>query len=166
MSTMRDLLLRRQATPVLLQGYDYWESKRGHRAMPSRADLDPIEMKAFLPHIVLTDVLHQSAPDWPLDFRYRLMGTAVDAHMSRRFTGLRLSELPQQRPGSQLWQNFSEVVEQRLPRFHRVPYVGPHKDFLSLIDLVLPLSDDGDTVAMLISLVDFIPREVNPPPDR
>ena len=27
-STMRDLLLRRQATSVLLQGYDYWDSKR------------------------------------------------------------------------------------------------------------------------------------------
>lgn len=166
MSTMRDLLLRRQATPVLLLGYDYWESKRRGRAMPARADLDPIEMKAFLPHIVLTDVLHHAAPHLPLDFRYRLMGTAVDAHMSRRFTGLRLSELPAQQPGSQMWQNFAEVVEQRQPRFHRVPYVGPHKDFLSLIDLVLPLSDDDHTVVMLISLVDFIPRQVNPSPGR
>lgn len=166
MSTMRDLLLRRQATPVLLLGYDYWESRRRGRTMPARADLDPIEMKAFLPHIVLTDVLHHAAPDLPLDFRYRLMGTVVDSHMSRRFTGLRLSELPAQQPGSQMWQNFSEVVEQRQPRFHRVPYVGPHKDFLSLIDLVLPLSDDDHTVVMLISLVDFIPREVNPPPGR
>lgn len=166
MSTMRDLLLRRQATPVLLQGYDYWDSKRGDRAMPARADLDPVEMKAFLPHIVLTDVLHNSAPDLPLDFRYRLMGTTVDAHMSRRFTGLRLSELPAQQQGSQIWQNFSDVVEARQPRLHRVPYVGPHKDFLSLIDLVLPLSDDGRSVTMLVSLVDFIPREVNPPPGR
>lgn len=166
MSTMRDLLLRRQATPVLLQGYDYWDSKRCGRAMPARADLDPIEMKAFLPHIVLTDVLHNAAPDLPLDFRYRLMGTAVDGHMSRRFTGLRLSELPAQRTGSQMWLNFSEVVEQRQPCFHRVPYVGPHKDFLSLIDLVLPLSDDDCNVTMLLSLVDFIPREVNPPPGR
>ncbi len=166
MSTMRDLLLRRQATPVLLQGYDYWEGKRRGRAMPARADLDPIEMKGFLPHIVLTDVLRDSAPVLPLDFRYRLMGTAVDSHMSRRFTGLRLSELPAQRAGSQMWQNFSEVVELQQPRFHRVPYVGPQKDFLSLIDLVLPLSDDGCRVTMLISLVDFIPREINPPPGR
>ena len=166
MSTMRDLLLRRQATPVLLQGYDYWDSKRHGRAMPARADLDPIEMKAFLPHIVLTDVLHDCAPDLPLDFRYRLMGTTVDEHMSRRFTGLRLSELPAQRQGSQMWLNFSEVVAQRQPRFHRVPYVGPHRDFLSLIDLVLPLSDDDRSVTMLLSLVDFIPRAVNPPPGR
>jgi hypothetical protein len=163
---MRDLLLRRQATPVLLQGYDYWNSRRGSRAMPARADLDPAEMKAILPHIVLTDVLRDESPDWPLDFRYRLLGTAVEDHMSRRFTGLRLSELPQQQPGSQMWQNFSEVVELRQPRFHRVPYVGPHRDFLSLIDLVLPLSEDGQDVTMLLSLVDFIPREVNPPPGR
>jgi hypothetical protein len=162
-STMRDLLLRRQATSVLLQGYDYWETKRGARAMPARADLDPIEMKSILPNVVLMDVLRDHKPGWPLDFRYRLMGSTVDAHMSRRFTGLCMSELPQQQPGSEMWQNFSAVTTEAQPRFNRVPYVGPHRDFLSVIDLVMPLSNDGRTVNMLISIVDFIPREINAP---
>ena len=160
---MRDLLLRRQATSVLLQGYDYWETKRGPRAMPARADLDPIEMKAFLPHVVLMDVLRDRKPGWPLDFHYRLMGSTLDQHMSRRFTGLYMSDLPQQQPDSQMWQNFETVVRDRQPQFHRVPYIGPHKDFLSVIDLVMPLSNDGHSVSMLISIVDFIPREINPP---
>ena len=42
MSMTHDLLLHRQATPVLLQGFDYWDSKRRGRSMPARADLDPI----------------------------------------------------------------------------------------------------------------------------
>lgn len=160
---MRDLLLRRQATSVLLQGYDYWETTRGPRAMPARADLDPIEMKAFLSHVVLMDVLRDHKPGWPLDFRYRLMGSTLDQHMSRRFTGLYMSDLPHQQPDSQMWQNFETVARDRQPQFHRVPYVGPHKDFLSVIDLVMPLSDDGHSVNMLLSIVDFIPREINPP---
>ncbi|WP_341897812.1 PAS domain-containing protein [Ferrovibrio terrae] len=160
---MRDLLLRRQATTVLLQGYEYWDRKRGARSMPARVDLDPIEMKAFLPHVVLMDVLRDHKPGWPLDFRYRLMGSAIDLHMSRRFTGLFMSDLRHQQPDSQIWRNFSEVTQDRQPQFHRVPYVGPHKDFLSVIDLVMPLSTDGEQVDMLISIVDFIPREINPP---
>ena len=159
-STMRDLLLRRQATSVLLQGYDYWDSKRGARTMPARRDIDPIEIKALLPHVVLMDVLREAKPGWPLDFRYRVMGSAVDRHMSRPFTGLHMSDLPQQQPDSQMWQNFSAVATERQPRFHRVPYVGPHKDFLSVIDLVMPLSNDGETVNMLLSIVDFIPKTI------
>ena len=63
---MRDLLLRRQATSILLRGYDYWETKRGSRSMPARADIDPIEMKAFLPHVVLMDVLRDAKPGYLL----------------------------------------------------------------------------------------------------
>ncbi|HEX7968313.1 MAG TPA: PAS domain-containing protein, partial [Stellaceae bacterium] len=50
----------------------YWESKRRGRHMPSRADIDPIEMKAHLGWIVLADVLPRLA-----DFRLRLVGTLV-----------------------------------------------------------------------------------------
>lgn len=160
---MRDLLLKRQATSILLKGYDYWDTKRGDRLMPARADLDPIEMKPILPHVVLMDVLRDAKPGWPLDFRYRLMGSTVDTHMSRPFTGLHMSELKHQQPDSQMWQNFSAVATERVPRFNRVPYVGPHRDFLSVIDLVMPLSSDGETVNMLMSIVDFIPREFNLP---
>lgn len=147
---------------MLLRGYEYWNAKRGDRAMPARGDLDPIEMKLILPHVVLMDVLRDARPGWPLDFRYRVMGTAVDAHMSRRFTGLHLSEVPHQQPDSQLWQNFERVVQGQQPQFNRVPYVGPHRDFLSMVDLILPLSTDGSSVDMLMSVVDFIPRQLGP----
>lgn len=148
----------RHATAALLRGYEYWDAKRGTRRMPSRADIDPIEMVAFLPHVVLMDVLRDAKPGWPLDFRYRLLGTTVENHMSRRYTGLHLSDMPHQQPDSQLWRNFARTVERRQPQMNRVPYVGPHQDFLSLVDLILPLSADGNQVDMLMSIVDFIPK--------
>jgi len=40
-----------------------------------------------------------------------------------------------------------------------VPYVGPHKDFISVVDMVMPLSSDGATVDMLFCIIDFVPRE-------
>jgi hypothetical protein len=36
--------------------YDYWLAKRGGRAMPARADLEPVEIKKLLPMLVLVDV--------------------------------------------------------------------------------------------------------------
>lgn len=152
------MLAVKQATPILLKGFDYWAAKRGERLMPARADIDPLEIVSILPNVVLMDVLRDSRPGWPLDFRYRVMGTAVDAHMSRRFTGVAMSEVPHQQPDSTLFRNFAQVVETREPHFHRVPYVGPHRDFLSVVDLVMPLSSDGDDVDMLMSVVDFIPK--------
>src|SRR3546814_13564368 len=51
--------------------YRYWDKKRGNRAMPSRGDIDPSEIKSFLPGIIIVDVL----PTEPAAFVYRLVGT-------------------------------------------------------------------------------------------
>ena len=146
------------ATPRLRDGYDYWNAKRGQRAMPGRADLDPAEIKPLLPHVVLMDVLRRPQSG-PLDFRYRLIGTAIDAHSSGRFTGLRMSEIAHQRPPSRLWSNLESVVTARQPKTHRVPYAGPHRDFLSVVDIVMPLSRDGEAVDMLFCIVDYVARQ-------
>jgi hypothetical protein len=147
------------ATPRLRLAFDYWNAKRGSRAMPSRADIEPAEIKPLLPYTILMDVLREDRPGWPLDFRYRLIGTVTDAMMNARYTGRCMSDLPHQQPGSRLWQSLERVTDTRLPQLNRVPYVGPHKDFMSVVDLVMPLSSDGDNINMLFCVVDFLPRE-------
>jgi hypothetical protein len=147
------------ATPRLRQAFEYWVAKCGSRPIPARADLDPAEIKPLLPYLVLMDVLRDSRPGWPLDFRYRLIGSVTDAMMNARYTGKCMSELPHQQPDSRLWQSLSHVTETRQPQVNRVPYVGPHKDFISVVDLVMPLSADGIDVDMLFCIIDFVPRE-------
>lgn len=146
------------ATPRLRQGHDYWNAKRGGRWAPSRADLDPAEVKSLLPHVILMDVVRNAAFG-PLDFRYRLIGTKIDEHSSGRFTGRMMSEIPHQRPPSRLWSNLEWVVSEQQPKANRVPYAGPHRDFLSVVDLVMPLSSDGETVDMLFCIIDYVARE-------
>lgn len=147
-----------QATPLLQEGYRYWDRKRAGRPMPARADIDPAEITALLPHVVLLEVLRDAAPELPLDFRYRLMGTEVEAHLTMRYTGLRMSGIPHQRAPSRMWKNFTAVVDARRPLFTEVPYIGQHREFLAAQDLITPLSADGESVDMLFNLVDFIPR--------
>lgn len=146
------------ATPLLRQAYAYWDSKCAGRDMPARRDLDPAEMMPLLPYLVLMDVQRHAKPGWALDFRYRLIGTHADLMMNGRYTGKSMSDLPHQQPGSRIWQSLETVTLARTPRVNRVPYVGPHKDFISVVDMVMPLSSDGKTVDMLFCIIDFVPR--------
>ena len=140
----------------VLTGYDYWLGKAralGDPSMlPARQDFDPlIETPRLAPRIMLMDVLQD-----PLDFRYRLVGTALRRHMAQDWTGQKLSEIPFQRVGSTVWDNNELVIRERRPLLARPPYIGPHKDFLFVESIILPLASDGDRVDMLMFVVDFI----------
>lgn len=50
--------------------YDYWDSRRGGRRFPSRADIDPLDFVFALGNVILVDVEHERN-----EFRYRLVGT-------------------------------------------------------------------------------------------
>ena len=41
----------------LRQTYEYWRGKAGARPLPSRSDIDPVEIPRLLPHIMLVDVI-------------------------------------------------------------------------------------------------------------
>ena len=41
--------------------FDYWRSKRAGRKMPARSDLEPSELKALLPSMILVDVVYDTA---------------------------------------------------------------------------------------------------------
>ena len=55
----------------------YWESKRAGRALPSRSDISPAQLKEHLGWVMILDVLPGER-----DFRYRLIGTLVTQYFS------------------------------------------------------------------------------------
>jgi hypothetical protein len=131
---------------------EYWERKRAGRLMPSRADYDPADFPALLPFVILTDVERQN----PLDFRYRLIGTAICDRIRRDYTGWRLQDLPHQRPGSLVWDGRARCVETRAPVIDPVvPYVGSHARVRHVRQVHLPLSANGETVNMIFTAVEF-----------
>src|SRR5215471_10832357 len=67
----------------LTRFYDLWVSLRGDRPMPSRKDLDPLQIgPEFLPNVMLIDVLRE-----PRRYRYRLIGTHVVSASGEDRTG-------------------------------------------------------------------------------
>ena len=99
--------------------YGYWLGKRQGRLMPCRPDIDPVEIPALLPYVMLIDVVAD-----PLDFRYRLIGTAARNIMRRDYTGLLFSEIAGKGKGSVLWHGCELVVCSKVPISMSPPYVG------------------------------------------
>jgi hypothetical protein len=139
----------------VIGGFRYWDSKRSGNRMPARADFDPLlEIPALVRFMMLKDV--QRAP---LDFRYRLVGTGLLSHMTADWTGRLMSEVEYQRPPSTIWDYHRQVAESGAPLFIKPNYVGPHKDYLFIESVMLPLGSDHRTVDMIMIFIDFLRQD-------
>ncbi|MBX3494401.1 MAG: PAS domain-containing protein [Parvibaculum sp.] len=139
--------------PTLAAIHAYWDAKRGGRAMPARADINPPELREHLGWIILLDVL----PDLS-DFRYRLVGTKVARYFGGDGTGQTISQAFQAFGAGAI--KGVQAVHRKAAR-DRVPVRARGEaawlaDGFDYFDSVyLPLSDDGETVNMILSAFVF-----------
>jgi hypothetical protein len=131
--------------PKLRQLYEYWLARRGDRKMPSRADLDPLDMTFLIGNIILVDVAERS----PLRFRIRLHGTNLSQRVGFELTGKMLDELPQTEFRALAQETFVGVVNSGEPRQGRRDRVLDGK-LASYETVILPLSSDGASVDRLL----------------
>lgn len=134
----------------LRAAYTYWDSKRQNKLMPSRADIDPVEIPRLLPYVILIDVTRE-----PLDFRYRLVGTRACSIMPRDFTGQFFSKIPGNGKGSILWQECDAVVSSKAPMYWQTPHVAPQSSLHKVENVLLPLSNDRVNVTMIFEVINF-----------
>jgi len=140
----------RRVSNLIEQGLDYWDSKRAGRRMPARRDIEPTEILELLPYVVLIDVERS-----PVDFRYRLMGTAVAARFGHDHTGARFTALPQHGPGAEVWTTATRILQEKRPIVSHIPYVGFNRWIQNYRDISMPLSEDNDTVNMIFGVLQF-----------
>jgi hypothetical protein len=135
----------------LLTLYTYWSAKRGQRVMPSRVDIDPGDVRALLPHLLLIDVIGGGA-----DFRYRLVGTEIERHIGRPITGRRFSETLNGEYLDYIRSLCQRVIAEAVPIYSENNFNDGRSGFALIADfkrayrLMLPLSRDGTTVDMLL----------------
>lgn len=134
--------------------FTYWRRQAGDRIAPRRQDLDVLDIPTLMPHVIIFEILHD-----PLDFRYRLFGTAIREMATKDFTGSKMSEIDGRGPGSKIWSLLDSVRVSQKPAYHSIPYVGPKKDFLRLNDLFLPLVDDNMETNMIMLISHFERKE-------
>lgn len=144
---------RRLDHPVLAAVKAYWDGKRGDRPMPSRAEIDPVELREHLGWILMLDVLDDYA-----DFRFRLIGTKVTRYFLADTTGRTVREAFDRFGPAAV--NGVLSVYRKCSRDH-VPvrawgdagWLG--QKFYEFDAIYLPLSDDGVSANKILSAFTF-----------
>jgi hypothetical protein len=140
--------------PNLLRLYNYWLDRKGSRRFPTRREIDPLDVRYALGHIMLVDVLPA-----PVRFRMRLHGAVLVERAGFDLTGKTFDAIPDPAYREYVIRRCEGLVLSGRP-------LVVHHD--RLIDgwpmpyeaLWLPFSEHGANVTMLLCSVFY---ETRPP---
>lgn len=122
------------------QLYHYWLLKRGHRRLPSRADIDPVELRDILGDVGLIDVEPGEA-DGPPRFRYRLIGTAMVDFFGSDFTGETVEESKTGEYARKLLALYTDCAARAAPMYWEGVFEYQNRVHWRVKRLLLPLTD-------------------------
>jgi len=130
---------------------EYWDRKRGARPMPSRAEIDPAELKPILPHIMMLTAEHA-----PFRVLYRLVGTEFVRFAKFDFTGRYADALNFQDDEGVDWtEYYLASVEARRPGLDLTYWTVDDTLRRWIEFLICPLSNDGKVIDRFISIEDY-----------
>jgi hypothetical protein len=134
-------------TDALRQLWQQLEAKRGERAMLSRADIDPGELKHVLSRVGLIEVHREPV----VRYRIRLAGTNWRNDLGFEATGMWLDEWPHETQKRLLEESWGAAVDRRQAvRTRRHAVVDGITLFYEA--MIVPLSSDGEVVTMLVTV--------------
>lgn len=136
--------------PRLRELLDWWERKRGARAMPSREDVRPAELRQHLPALILMEVQHE-----PLRLYYRLIGTAVVEAVGRDSTGRYSDEIYPPEVLERIYRGYRWLLRERRPLRSYGVALHPDRRCYRFEMLSLPLSRDGAAPDMILAEMIF-----------
>jgi hypothetical protein len=137
--------------PEQRQLYDFWMTKAAGRDMPSRAEIRPTEIPRILPGISLIDV----APNIGHSL-VRLAGTRLREIHDREITGLQIEDLDWGDKRDYWMAAYHRTIVEKRPTQGIVKGPRLHKEHVVQYWLKLPLSNDGNTVNMVLCYDYFI----------
>ena len=114
--------------------------------MPTRTDIDPLEMRQWLPRLSLVDV----SPDGR-DFTYRLVGTQMVDLLGVNPTGRSVATAWPEEMAETVVEGYRTVVETRKPVFCQQINGWMEDQKPTAWAMRLPLSSDGEEVDMILA---------------
>jgi len=126
--------------------YLYWRNKCGTRKMPSRSDIDPVEIPKYLSEVFIAEVYH------PLRFRFRLVGSRICDRWREDYTGKWLDELDLGVERAAALSQYAALAQSGEPRYDRVEFQSANNRDLRYWRLLLPLSADGQVPTMILGM--------------
>lgn len=143
-----DLALPPDCHPKIRALYEYWAGRRQDRAMPARADLDPIDIPSLLPFVFLIDVRDGDPPQ----LTYRVFGTGLVELFGYDFTRQEVGKgtMPEHLP--EVLARYARVIRERAPYYHRALLRDRLNDYTEVDRIILPLSGGGARVDQMIGM--------------
>ncbi len=132
-------------SPSLQRFYRDWQTWRGVRAFPTRADIDPLNLRYILGNLSLVDALRD-----PLRFFFRIQGTASVDRTGFDLTGKTLDVMPNDTLRNIMHTNLIRALESRAPLLVFHESLSMYKVYGHLEVLVVPFSDDQSIIDMLV----------------
>ena len=99
--------------PKIKRMYEYWLSKCAGRQMPSRSDIDPLELRDCLGNLCLVDVIHETPPR----FKFRVDGSTIAMTTGFDLTGKFVDQIPDPSYRSFVRTLYERVMGTRAPVF-------------------------------------------------
>ncbi len=134
----------------LRETYRIWRDLAGARFAPGRKDIAPARFKSLLSNLFLVDVVDHGA-----DFRLALAGDTVVRFLGSEFTiGKLLSDVAPSPFRERTLRFFRRVVEDKTPvGLGPVRTLHEKHGYFDNEAVVLPLSDDGQSVTGLMGVI-------------
>jgi hypothetical protein len=137
--------------PMLREALDYWKAKGAAGAMPRRRDIDPCELpRHLLPQLQLIDVIEGGRR-----FYFRLVGTAIVEAFGGEFTGRYTEDVIAADHIEFVHGCYRMVMAERRPILVRSRYLTSKAVDITANRLLMPLSEDGDHVSMILGALTF-----------
>ena len=126
----------------------YWDGQRGTREVPRRDDIDPVDIRQILPHIMLWDA------EFDGGYRCRVAGTAIDTEMAGSLKGVRLADLTCSLL-DEAKREFNAVRDGGMASYAERTMGWRGRPFVYYRHLLLPVANDAGAVHQLIGVMTF-----------
>ncbi|MEZ5832319.1 MAG: PAS domain-containing protein [Dongiaceae bacterium] len=152
-STAEELL--HSATGGVAQVFRYWDRARGARIMPSPSEIDFLELRPWLPGILMIEVVSDGTRrGGNSELIYRVVGERTIRLEGYDPTGMTVASVAGGRSVAHVPANYIVVIDLRIPLYGWSEGEGPHGRRRGSGTLLLPLSTDGHEVDWVLAYVE------------
>jgi len=135
--------------PIMNFFLDLWREKGGEDKTITRADINPLEMKKYLEHIVLMDVIRDGDN---MLLNVRLIGGHV-ADYYGPMTGKDVREMGNAQAVERIYYAAHHIIDTDVPMLTISPAYSTDKSFMEAVALYVPLFDkEGSVVKILVAV--------------
>lgn len=140
--------------PILFLAVEFWVEARGDKFLPSRVEIDPLNIPARLfPYLILADVISSAGT-----VRYKLIGNEMHSRWGENFSGKTSTDLFSGTYRDYLEAAFALCISERLPVFTASRFRWDQEGFLWTRRVMLPISGADEEHAAQILIVQTWPN--------